>query len=463
MAVRGERSEMKQTIKAKRLGRCLSSVRILLVLYEFTRLFFVYPEGDYLNLINGFFAAAGILSLVIDLKEDPRVFRTPQAIFSALILFLAAFSTYCSVGTIHWILPEWLLQLAWFTLFLHINLSLYSKKEMIHELKTVNFLILILTFFGTALSLAGYVLSLRGVSAFSWLPVDTAYMNGDRFQGMYRWPTICGIINLIAIIESLMHFRKAKNSFRVFLVLNICMQLYSMYLARSRAPMIALIAVLLVCVIYGFLNIKDKKVSFGLLLLLIVGIFGTGVIFMQRGGIHQGTLEAYHSYLNSLPDPNGPYAMSFSEFRLDLLSSTRVRTWKAAIAATSSMPFLIRGWGMTNFSDIVSWVFPGLVNQNFPEQMHDMFVQSFLDTGFLGLISLVSLVVLNIWSGIKAVRKEHSDELLGMFLILIAIAVYCCFDLGIWFRKWFYSGIFWLFSGYFWWLCRYEKQAGSGK
>lgn len=453
---------MKQTIKAKRLGRCLSSVRILLVLYEFTRLFFVYPEGDYLNLINGFFAAAGILSLVIDLKEDPRVFRTPQAIFSALILFLAAFSTYCSVGTIHWILPEWLLQLAWFTLFLHINLSLYSKKEMIHELKTVNFLILILTFFGTALSLAGYVLSLRGVSAFSWLPVDTAYMNGDRFQGMYRWPTICGIINLIAIIESLMHFRKAKNSFRVFLVLNICMQLYSMYLARSRAPMIALIAVLLVCVIYGFLNIKDKKVSFGLLLLLIVGIFGTGVIFMQRGGINQGTLEAYHSYLNSLPDPNGPYAMSFSEFRLDLLSSSRVRTWKAAIAATSSMPFLIRGWGITNFNNIVSWVFPGLA-QSFPDLMHNMFVQSFLDTGLIGLISFVSLIVLNIKAGVKVIFRQHSDELLGMFLILIAIAVYCCFDLGIWFRKWFYSGIFWLLSGYFWWLCRYEKQAGSGK
>ena len=118
---------------------------------------------------------------------------------------------------------------------------------------------------------------------------------------------------------------------------------------------------------------------------------------------------------------------------------------------------------MRNFSDITSRVFPGLVNQFFPEQMHDMFVQSFLDTGFLGLISLVSLVVLHIWSGIKAVKKEHSDELLGMFLILIAIAVYCCFDLGIWFRKWFYSGIFWLFSGYFWWLCRYEKRAGSGK
>ena len=152
--------------------------------------------------------------------------------------------------------------------------------------------------------------------------------------------------------------------------------------------------------------------------------------------------------------------MSYTEFKLDLLSSTRVRTWKAAIAATSSMPFLIRGWGITNFNNIVGWVFPGL-SQNFPDLMHNMFVQSFLDTGLLGLFALASLVLLNLWSGIKVIRKNHSDELFGMFLILIAITVYCCFDLGIWFRKWFYSGIFWLFSGYFWWLCRYQKRVDN--
>lgn len=452
---------MEQTMNEKKVEKMLSILRVIMVLYEFSRLFFEYPEGNYLNLIHGLFAAAGIFSLVIDLKKDPEVFRTPQAICSVLILFLAAFSTYCSVGTIHWILPEWLLQVAWFTLFLHISFSLSSKKEILDELRTVNFLILILTFFGTGLSLLGYWLSLRGISAFGWLPVDTAYMNGDRFQGMYRWPTICGIINLIAMIESLMHFRKAKNSFRVFLVLNFCMQLYSMYLARSRAPMIALIAVLLVCVIYAFQHIPEKKVSFALMFLLVAGVGATAVIFLQRGGLNQGTMEAYQNYLNSLPDQKAAYAMSYTEFRLDALSSYRLRTWKAAVAATSSMPFLIRGWGIVNFSDIVSWVFPGLVNQNFPEQMHNMFVQSFLDTGLLGLISLVSLVVLNLWSGIKVIRKNHSDELFGMFLILIAITVYCCFDLGIWFRKWFYSGIFWLFSGYFWWLSRYEKQADS--
>lgn len=453
---------MKQTANEKKLGRCLSSIRIILVIYEFTRLFFVYPEGNYLNLINGFFAAAGILSLVVDLKEDPKVFRTSQAIFAVLILFLAAFSTYCSIGTLHWMLPEWLLQVAWFTLFLHINFSLYSKKDILHELRTVNFLILILTFFGTALSLIGYGLSLKGVTAFQWLPVDTTYINGGRFQGMYRWPTICGIINLIAIIESLIHFRKAKITFRVFLILNIGMQMVSMYLARSRAPMIALIAVLMVCVLYAFLHIPNKLVSFALLLLLAVGIGATAVIFMQRGGAERGTIDAYQAYLSNLPDQNAPYVMSFAEFKLDALSSGRVGAWKVAIEATSSMPFLIRGWGITNFNDIVGWVFPGL-SQNFPEQMHDMFVQSFLDTGLLGLISFVSLVFLNIYYGIKVIRKNHSDELFGMFLILIAITVFCCFDLGIWFRKWFYSGIFWLFGGYFWWLCRYEKQEHSGK
>lgn len=449
---------MKLTAAEKKTGSFFRVFREILIFYEFSRLFFVYPEGDYLILIHGLFAAAGIISLVIDLKKDPKIFLTPQAIFSVLILFLAAFSTYCSIGTLQKILPEWLLQLAWFSLFLHISDKLYTRKQIIREIKTINFQILILTFAGTALSLLGYMLSLKGIDALGWLPVDTTYMIYNRFWGLYRWPTIVGIMSLIAIIESLMHFRKAKNSFRAFLVLNICMQLYSMYLARSRAPMIALVAVLLVCVIYAFLHIKDRKVSIALLLLLIVGICGTSVIFMQRGGINQGTMEAYQSYLNSLPDPNGPYTMSYTEFKLDLLSSKRVRTWKAAVAATSSMPFLIRGWGITNFSDIVSWVFPGLVNQNYPEQMHNMFVQSFLDTGLLGLVSLASLVVLNLWSGIKVIRKNHPDELFGMFLILIAITVYCCFDLGIWFRKWFYSGIFWLFSGYFWWLCRYQKR-----
>ena len=451
---------MKLTAAEKKTGSFFRFFREILIIYEFSRLFFVYPEGDYLILIHGLFAAAGIFSLGIDLRKDPKIFLTPQAIFSVLILFLAAFSTYCSIGTLQKILPEWLLQLAWFSLFLHISDKLYTRKQIIREIKTINFQILILTFAGTALSLLGYMLSLKGIDALGWLPVDTTYMINNRFWGLYRWPTIVGIMSLIAIIESLMHFRKAKNSFRVFLVLNICMQLYSMYLARSRAPMIALVAVLLVCVIYAFLHIKDRKVSIALLLLLIAGICGTSVIFMQRGGINQGTMEAYQSYLNSLPDPNGPYTMSYTEFKLDLLSSTRVRTWKAAIAATSSMPFLIRGWGITNFNNIVGWVFPGL-SQNFPDLMHNMFVQSFLDTGLLGLFALASLVILNLWSGIKVIRKNHSDELFGMFLILIAITVYCCFDLGIWFRKWFYSGIFWLFSGYFWWLCRYQKRVDN--
>ncbi len=452
---------MKLTAAEKKTGSFFRVFREILIFYEFSRLFFVYPEGDYLILIHGLFAAAGILSLVIDLKKDPKIFLTPQAIFSVLILFLSAFSTYCSIGTLQKILPEWLLQVAWFSLFLHICDKLYTRKQIIREIKTINFQILILTFAGTALSLLGYMLSLKGIDALGWLPVDTTYMINNRFWGLYRWPTIVGIMSLIAIIESLMHFRKAKNSFRVFLVLNICMQLYSMYLARSRAPMIALVAVLLVCVIYAFQHIPDKKVPFALMFLLVAGVGATAVIFLQRGGLNQGTMEAYQNYLNSLPDQKAPYAMSYTEFRLDALSSYRLRTWKAAIAATSSMPFLIRGWGITNFSDIVSWVFPGLVNQNYPEQMHNMFVQSFLDTGLLGLVSLVSLVVLNLWSGIKVIRKNHSDELFGMFLILIAITVYCCFDLGIWFRKWFYSGIFWLFGGYFWWLSRYEKKADS--
>lgn len=451
---------MKLTAAEKKTGSFFRVFREILIFYEFSRLFFVYPEGDYLILIHGLFAAAGILSLVIDLKKDPKIFLTPQAIFSVLILFLAAFSTYCSIGTLQKILPEWLLQIAWFSLFLHISDKLYTRKQIIREIKTINFQILILTFAGTALSLLGYMLSLKGIDALGWLPVDTTYMINNRFWGLYRWPTIVGIMSLIAIIESLMHFRKAKNSFRVFLVLNICMQLYSMYLARSRAPMIALVAVLLVCVIYAFQHIPDKKVSFALMFLLVAGVGATAVIFLQRGGLNQGTMEAYQNYLNSLPDQKAPYAMSYTEFRLDALSSYRLRTWKAAIAATSSMPFLIRGWGITNFNNIVGWVFPGL-SQNFPDLMHNMFVQSFLDTGLLGLISLVSLVVLNLWSGIKVIRKNHSDELFGMFLILIAITVYCCFDLGIWFRKWFYSGIFWLFGGYFWWLSRYEKQADS--
>lgn len=459
MKLSGEMN-MKLSAQEKKTGMILRIIREVLILYEFSRLLFVYPEGDYLILIHGLFALAGIFSLVIDIRKDPKIFRTPQAIFSAVILFVAAFSTYCSIGTLQKILPEWFLQLAWFSLFLHISDRLYTRKQLLREVRTINFMILILTFIGTALSLLGYGLSLKGIDALGWLPVDTTYMVSGRFWGLYRWPTIVGIMSLIAIIESLMHFRKATPGFRVFLILNLVMQMYAMYLARSRAPMIALVAVLLVCVIYAFLHIPNKMAGVALLLLLAVGIGATAVIFMQRGGLNSATADAYQKYLNSLPDQNAPYAMSYQEFQIDALSSTRVRTWKAAIAATSTMPFLLRGWGITNFNNIVGWVFPGL-SQNFPDLMHDMFVQSFLDTGLIGLISFVSLIVLNIRSGMKVIRQRHSDELFGMFLILIAIGVYCCFDLGIWFRKWFYSGIFWLFSGYFWWLCRYEKRINS--
>lgn len=441
----------------RKLGKFFSVMRIALIVYEFTRLLLSYPDGNYLNFINGFFALGGILSVAADIKKDPSILKTPQAFFSVIILFVVVFSTYCSVGTIHWILPEWLLQVSWLTLFLHLSISLYTEEDLHHELKTVNFIILILTFLGTALSLVGYLFSSEGINLFQSLPVDTNYVIDGRFEGMYRWPTIAGIINLIAMIECTMHFRNSKKGFRFFLVIDFVIQMVSLYLSRSRAPMIALIAVLLVCVVYSLKNTSNKKVGFILIAVLIAGVGVTAGVFLQRRGAIEAASKAYDAYLSSLPDQNAIYAMSPFEYQLDLISSYRIRTWKTAIAATSSMPFLVRGWGIANFNDIVSWVFPGL-SQNFPDQMHNMFVQSFLDAGLLGLISLVSLIILNIRCGIKVIQKNRSDEFFGMFLIMIAIGVFCCFDLGIWFRKWFYSGIFWLFGGYFWWLARYQAR-----
>lgn len=439
------------------IGQIFSYFRYALIIYEFSRLLFEYPEGSYISVIHGVFAVTGILSLVLDLINDIRILKTPQAIFSILILFTVAFSTFCTVGSIEKIMPEYLLQVAWFTLFLHISDKHYTRKRLLHEMTIVNYLILILTSVGIIFSLGGYAASKVGIAAFSGLPINTEYLNMNRFQGTFRWPTIMGLLNVIAILESCLFWKSSRVAGKIFLSLNITLQIVSLAMTRSRAPMVALVAALFITVLYLILHVKNKKAIIGITAVLFLGVVATYSVFKSRSYEGMGELAQYQNYLSSLPDQNAGYVLTQSEFRLNQISSSRIGVWKAAILVTSRLPFLIRGWGITNFNNIMSWVYPG-APENFPDLMHNMFIQSFLDAGLLGLISLSVLVILNIVNGTKVIRRSSSKSLFIMFLIQIAIGVFCCFDLGIWFRKWFYSGIFWLFGGYFWWLARYQDR-----
>lgn len=454
------------------MKKFLSISRIAWLMFSFTRLIFRFEGWFPFIQIDSVFVFIGMLSVVLCIKDIPRdTILNPVTIFTVIIMIVSIISTYIYWGVSGEALERWLTMLVWFTLFLRIPDSLYSKKEIKKEMDLVVFLLMILTFASTIASYVEVYQEAKYGAPFLKSIINRPGIYGDwktgRFSGIYGWPTMMGLMNLMSILASCYLWK--KRSLKPLLAVNIFLQGFSLIKANSRSPMVATALVVLCSIVYfgNKANQAGKGKIYWLLAVFSMAVvaFGVFYIFNKRmpGSVN---MDDYNAYLATLPDPNGEYTLSYSELKIDSLSSSRFRMWKEAILSTRHFPHLLIGWGLNNFDSVLTLVY----GQSLPKTaiwVHNAFVQSFLDAGLLGLVSFVGLVILMFRAGIHVIRvNNRNNKMFFVVMLMLSVLCYSSLDLGVWFLKWFHSDLFWLFGGYLFWLDHHasiRKRTGSSQ
>jgi len=262
---------------------------------------------------------------------------------------------------------------------------------------------------------AALLASFSGIAvALNWEPALTIFGDGYRFQGLFKDPNVLGpyLVGAILLLldQALSQRRRSAKSLSVVLTLPL---LLSLLLTQGRAALGAMVLSLLV---YGFLHLRSSsKAGRRAMVFVVASLLVTGAalfILLETDLITDRLLTTFESY-----DTGQRFPVQVAGIRLGL-----------------STPL---GIG------------PGAFEKTFNFAAHSLYVRTFTENGWLGLIGLSLLIGYTLYSAWKRLRTPAPRiggpslaVLLAWFVGVLANSI--VIDTVHWRHFWLFLGLLWL-------------------
>ena len=236
---------------------------------------------------------------------------------------------------------------------------------------------------------------------------DVYILNLDRAYGVYDSPGLIGLQSLVFVITLIgaikLYFSDRKMV--VFYSLGCTAGLASLVLSGSRSTYVTVV-LLLLCVFLILFKWKKALAIFGLTAFSLCLLFIGSNIVANR--VQSGLQEAV-GYLNN-PNPA----------KVDHGSvGARLEMWKASLLISKENPLLGVGW--RNFQESTKpFVAQGAVSVSASQHPHphNMYFESLVTTGALGLLFTIALFGHTAYIGVRsAAFKPIAGNLLLVFVL----------------------------------------------
>lgn len=300
-------------------------------------------------------------------------------------------------------LKIWLVNFVIMLSFAYVNQD-KSKEKLNFELNVISIFYLIITFFTSAISLYYHFSKTKTV-------IGDIVLNDTN--GVFTNKNTLGIACAISIIIALYIIFSTKNNIlHFFSIINLLIQSATLYFSEARGPLLMLIGLILVLVM---ILIKNKILQ--LILFICPFIANLMLLFFDY--------ETMYKYTTGR---NGVWLSTFEVIKKNYLfgvgNDGLVEKIKTAIPKLTLPPFDLGG-------------------------THNIYIQILSVNGPFALIIFLGIILLSVFSLLKAYKDyENKKQLYAILSIIIGLVLVNLFESNLVYMVSFVPIIFWIFIGY---------------
>ena len=358
-------------------------------------------SGFQLTVWNVFSAIVALYALCIFIYELVQ----KKLFFSPIQNFLWVFFAFTFVGTVMrregtWI-RSWIYE---YLLFLEIYLSFIliprlGKEETDQFLYRISKWAIILFCTLNTISLLIWILhmlgfpDLPGILAYNTMITTSNHPGDYQFFGLYEWVTDGSHRTITTLVLGLfLYARKQMKPFWFYL--NFLTAFAYLLLAGARSAMLSLIPIVLYLLFLGLEKLVSRKIAKRVVLALMIA--GLIITVVKIAGIFQGigwNPGALYDYFNEK-------------------SNGRLILWQSGIEVGLQKP--IFGWGWAYFPTELIEKAGSVAGVS----LHNVIINVFVFTGFVGVISLLVFFVaslVRLWKNRHLIASTNS----GWLLVLV--------------------------------------------
>lgn len=297
---------------------------------------------------------------------------------------------------------------------------------------------------------------------------DTAVISGflwNRLWGLYTDPNYGAVFSIISMVLSVAFYKLSKKPIRVFLIINVILQVLYITFSDSRTALVALMVTVFAATFLLLLRAKkleNKKVviqvviSFTLALVLAVG---SAVVIQGTQKVGNALKVLQYEYMakhqvdtdNDIPDT--VIGRTDSDINNDV-SNRRFAIWQSGLELFKTSP--ITGITFRNYVPYAKENLPNtyIVHNDAGDfaSMHNSFVDILVSQGILGMALILCFIVSVLIVFFRYFFKSKDDEYrYNTFLLLVFLPILVSM---MFYSETFYMNtggafLFWSFLGYF--------------
>ncbi|MFC2096699.1 O-antigen ligase family protein [Bacteroidota bacterium] len=338
-----------------------------------------------------------IIKLFIDKSFDRKIFKHPVSLAIGFNLIWILFTTLTS--TMPLISIKFFLARFWFVIvFYFIGIQLFQKKENIKKfiwLYILGFLIVIGITISKHLS---YGLVDQEAAHFVMDPFFNDHTSYAAVLSMFI-PVLIGFIFL------------SKAKFRLLITIVTFAFIFALVFSYTRAAWISLVGGFCIWVVI-FLKIKLRTVLIGLGILIGLFVAYSTIIMTKMESNEQDSSTNF-----------GEHIQSMSNISTDASNLERINRWSCALRMFSKKPVFGFGPGtyMFQYAPFQKQSQKTIISTNYGDggNAHSEYLGPLSESGVLGLISFLLIVITSVYYGIKVYRKNKSKEFRWLAITLV--------------------------------------------
>ena len=356
--------------------------------------------------------------------------------------------------------------LVWMVIQFFVVYAYDTSKSTEDDKKEINILGWIFLGYTFIMAVAAIVMLVTDYN--NYRPVgETAVISGflwNRLWGFYTDPNYGAVFSIVSMVLSVAFFKAVKKTLRVFVIVNIVLQILYLTFSDSRTALVALLVTVFAAVFLLALRAKkfeNKKAAVQVVIslaLALVFAVGSAVVIQgtQKAGNALKVLQYEYSVKHqgdATPEiPDTLIGRTDSDMNNDV-SNRRFAIWQSGLEIFKTSP--ITGITFRNYIPYAKENLPNtyIVHNDFGyfASMHNSFVDVFVSQGIVGILFIlcfiVSVLIVFFRYFFRATAEEYryNTFLLLMFLpILVSMLFY---------SETFYMNtggayLFWSFLGY---------------
>jgi O-antigen ligase len=210
---------------------------------------------------------------------------------------------------------------------------------------------------------------------------------------------VAGILLLSSILSFYLLIKTRGFWWKSLFALHILIQLPAMFMAEIRGAQIAFFVVLLFVSLVFLFKLKDRRVKYGIIGLLLVLILIFGLAFQNK--------EAEWVKNNSVLHRLTTISLSSGTAR------TRLISWEAGLKTWQENPFL--GYGMENYYYSFDKYFQAdyyniASTETWFDRAHNMVMENLVAHGIFGLLAYLSIFIFSLIYLYKVYKKDQVED-----------------------------------------------------